>query len=831
MSQSQQTCRLFVQEIQNIYSNGEYIQVKVVTVKNEHQECNFKKCQHKGFVLFIYNNDKYIPLCPCHASLCSKKNYLKVIIIEENVTPQEYYSQHPKWKCNLDFTNYSGSIQENRNGNKGQFTRSSRRLKPRNNARETRNNVRDVTDDDETSNNNDSVISDDADAASNIVNSNVDYNDDASTGEEDAAGDEIEGHTDVEKHAGNRAENASTKEGNTADGNEAVGGGSGEEKDGDKRGESGGGKGGVGSEDKGDGSDNNSNGKSSASVNNDASNVTVSVEVQHQGEVVYNASIQPNENVSAVRTLVKAIVGSEVALCLDDKRTHTNDTKSLSEIANDDGDVFLVAFVVDWEATRETRSMSPTLDQLIDLLTFAYNIRLHDVGAFCKVLTKVSAVIQEVIVGKKQDGNNNDIGEDENIAIIKLIEVLELIVEKRSGLNLLEQLVRDLNAMLALHVSTCMNESGTSNISINAHNNVEGKDCSVDEKKNGSKTKKPRVSAEDAAEDELYSCPCCDRMLLYPFPKVVIEVEGVSNNWQNTIVRPCKDDFLDTSDNGWKRHHKGSYCHPVKTNHITAWSPSPEVGEDKFLTEKGLGQALAGTFIAAFIQSYLHPIDEVKTFFSRFTKNILLKQDKLNSESVQNVFFREFNKNFTGATLKDKVGSGLNAAVTKKVPKEGKEGVDSCALKAFLPKRSDIFVILKSDALNAIKYVMRALQGSPYPKEFDFDNGYDSDNVDSTEVGDKQQLVLVDDRVTNVNSITNLLMNILFYKSNERILKVCKNEMQGSPLVDQIKKGAEAMKGQVQEKAKMMAELIHFHFVDVKKHVDVVTGMQKNVQD
>eukprot|EP00985_Skeletonema_marinoi_P024375 scaffold16920_cov106-Skeletonema_marinoi.AAC.2 len=576
----------------------------------------------------------------------------------------------------------------------------------------------------------------------------------------------------------------------------------------------------------GDGSDNNSNEKRSASVNNDASNVTVSVEVQHQGEVVYNASIQPNENVSAVRTLVKDIVGSEVALCLDDKRTHTNDTKSLSEIANDDGDVFLVAFVVDWEATRETRSMSPTLGQLIDLLTFAYNIRSHDVGVFCKVLTKVSAVIQEVIVGKKQDGNNNDIGEDENIAIIKLIEVLELIVEKRSGLNLLEQWVRDLNEMLALHVKNCMNESGTSNISINAHNNVEGKDCSVDEKKNGSKAKKPRVSAEDAAEDELYSCPCCDLMLLYPFPKVVIEVEGVSNNWQNTIVRPCKDDFLDTSNTGWKRHHKGSYCHPAKTNHITAWSPSPEVGEDKFLTENGLGQALAGTFIAAFIQSYLHPIDEVKTFFRRFTKNILLKQDKLNSESVQNVFFHEFNKNFTATTLKDKVGSGLNAAVTKKVPKEG---VDSCALKAFLPKRSDIFVILKSDACNAIKYVMRALQGSPYPKEFDFDNGYDSDNVDSTEVGDKQQLVLVADRVTNVNSITNLLMNILFYQSNERILKVCKKEMQGSPLVDQIKVGAYAFEEQVKKKAKMMAELIHYHFVDVKKHVR--TGMQKNVVD
>ncbi len=383
---------------------------------------------------------------------------------------------------------------------------------------------------------------------------------------------------------------------------------------------------------------------------------------------------------------------------------------------------------------------------------------------------------------------------------------------------------KEFNAMLAIFDSS--GECGQAHVIKNSENEATDKD-----KKKASKGKEKKMFVYP--EDERIECQCCSGKFVPPFPP--LELQNVKSTSialfrSNTVVKG--------STTSWKHHDANVYAHPIKKPiHLTKWN-SFDVGDNKLLTPRGVGMAFQSMTMTALITSYVVMLDDVQITraYNYFVKNCLQltkassgtstenakdsAEDSVSSSTLQDTFFTVFKTHVAmKETTVQKAQDAWNNGTAKKSVKQLQTDtpVNWEYLEQFLTE-------WKKDVFTSVRYVMLALTGKKL-KPIDFEDE-EKDFIDAPGTG--TGLGLCNNVDTNINRITNLFMTNLFDASNERLSQALQNNFAGDVL-KQMLDGAKEMREPFERKAKTMAKLIHFHYLDVKKFVK--EGLNMTVKD
>jgi len=841
------------------------------------------------------NNDQEISLCPHHADECTNTNYAQVTSKNENETAETFYESNGQWKSNVKSFPHTSHLKRVRSkapfekSNAGDKSLSAQDNDAQDNDAQDNHAQDNHAQDDDESDDDESVLKAVSDVSSSSEEEDLQEDNSKSEQDNDAQDDaqnvaQVEAK-EVSDTSSSSEEDVLQKEIPLLQQDNAAQNDAQKDDQGDDYDNNGG--------DVNYG-DNDNNEVDSSEEDAELSEIMIVVTVKRSWDETqyYQTKCTLQTVMKSVKEEVEKSAGTAVVLCHNGPRSPILDTVSLHQIMmgkEDTTELVLYAAFIEWSVVIEkigsTTSVQKKLVKLIQMLEICY--RCVSIDRLNDLVTRLTTTIKRLV--NTQPGNNCDIAEDEmSIAVIfKILYLLDLLaknvaiweifvgasdsadptscflVKIESMINVairehttqalnsittsagittsadittssLDQVPRKAAAVTSTVESTAQSsdnekvDQATTNKKASKKN--KNKKASVKKKNKKASVKKKAHATVSKRDPKIkYRCACCKQKFTPPFVQLVHEGTK-SSSFALFRSKVLVDGAIDS----WKFHDKAYYAFPfLKCTHLTKW-PDDILESMEGPSAKGWGMKLQGMSLTSFITTYVQTLEQNKCSAAYANvvnglNSITVNRENpfLTVEFVQYHFYYAF-----GETVKmvsaSKAGESYTNRSKKDIPFLESNGIKK-ELKDFLAP-------WKQDIATAIRYVLLTMTGETL-KDIDFEDyvplpdrrgkfnrRFMKDNKDN-------DLVLRNDLSTNTQNITRLLMKILFEESSKRLMKVVKKTVTDENTLQQIEEGVNAMRQPIETKAETVANMIHYHFLDVKKFVASKNGMNTPIQD
>lgn len=269
----------------------------------------------------------------------------------------------------------------------------------------------------------------------------------------------------------------------------------------------------------------------------------------------------------------------------------------------------------------------------------------------------------------------------------------------------------------------------------------------------------------------------------------------------------------------WRDHKCEIYATPSgKLNTLTKWDDAPEDASAYHI----VGRYLQAMTIHCFMQAYMQNAFDNESI-GDIMRSIKSSMKSLNATPTDDVIQTNFYSKFVDKLLRNSNSNGkvhsfwknmMNVRISK-LPNSTQEAIQTLGKE------------WKTDVIASISFVLMVLKGKFVLTNIPFVNAPKlTDWISQSVTEDKQTRLHFSDSggddkniEVNIKVLTEFLMKYLYDKTKEKLedrLEKCPHLTEDAG--KELQAGAEELREGFRSKAKIMARLIYFHFLDVKTY-------------